>query len=345
MTADPVLRPRIETVPPVSDRALALFRTSLVWDNTLPWTSGSNWMDIDRILPRWRSVGVDVVSLTMDVKAPLDRVLTQIRRTQRQARDRAERLTVATSLPEIGQARATGRLALLLNMQDTVAYGTNLDNVHLLADLGIRQAGLAYNNRNFVGDGCAEPADSGLSLFGRALVKELHRAGVIVDGSHAGRRTTLEAMEIGGGPFIFSHSMPVGVRPHYRNVTDEQIRACAATGGVIGINGVGYWCGDNDAPTSAIFACLDYTVNLVGPEHVGLGFDYIEDLDGIISWVRADPIAWPANDGEWMVKHNYAGPEQIVDIVQHMLDHGYPDDAITAILGRNWQRIAAAVWR
>ena len=123
------------------------------------------------------------------------------------------------------------------------------------------------------------------------------------------------------------------------------MKACADTGGVIGINGVGYWVGDNDASTAAIFRCLDYTVELVGPEHVGLGFDYVYDLENLISWVRANPLMWPPYEGEWMVKHNYAGPEQMVELVQLMLDHGYPDEAIIGILGRNFERVASEVWR
>ena len=345
MTADPVLAPRIETVPPVSPHALELFRDNLVWDNTLPWTSASNSPDIDRFLPRWHAVGVNYASVTMDVRAPIERVLAQIETTRRQVADRSEWLVLAASVPEIRAARAAGKLALGLNMQDTVAYGTAVDAVQRLYDLGVRQAGLAYNNRNFVGDGCAEPDNAGLSLLGRAMVAEMHRVGVLVDGSHAGHRTTMEAMEIGGAPFIFSHSNPFGVRPHYRNVRDDQLRACAATGGIVGINGVGYWCGDNDASTEAIFRCLDYTVELIGAEQVGLGFDYVYDLDQIIHWVRDAPLLWPAFEGEWMVKHNYAGPEQMVDLVQAMLDHGYPDEAIVGILGANWERLAAAAWR
>ena len=114
---------------------------------------------------------------------------------------------------------------------------------------------------------------------------------------------------------------------------------------MIGINGVGYWCGDRDADTEAIFRCLDYTVELVGAEHVGLGFDYIHDLDGIIAIVRSNPIAWPAYNGEWMWKHNFAGAEQLPDLVQLMLDHGYPEPAVIGILGENWERVANRVWQ
>jgi len=113
MVTDPILKPRIETVPPVSEKALALFRDSLVWDNTLPWTSGANSPDIDRFLPRWHAAGVNVVSLTMDVRAPLERVVAQIGLTKRQARTRSDYLAIATSMGEIQQARAAGKLAAL----------------------------------------------------------------------------------------------------------------------------------------------------------------------------------------------------------------------------------------
>jgi membrane dipeptidase len=342
------LKPRPDRIPErVGQRALALFRDHLVWDNTMPWMAATNSPDIDAILPRWHAVGVNYVSLTVDFRVPVDRALAQIATVRRQARERAAWLTFAESTADICDAQAAGMLAVGVNLQDTLPYGSSLDSVQLLADLGVRQAGLAYNNRNFVGDGCAEPDDAGLSLFGRALIAEMNRVGVLVDGSHAGRRTTLEAIEIcaaNGAPFVFSHSNPSGVRAHYRNATDDQLRACAATGGVVGINGVGYWCGDRDADTEAIFRCLDYTVELVGADHVGLGFDYIHDLDGIIAIVRSNPIAWPAYNGEWMWKHNFAGAEQLPDLVQQMLDHGYPDDAIVGILGVNWERVANRVW-
>jgi len=342
---DPVLKPRIETVPPVSERAMNLFRTSLVWDNTLPWTMTGNAVDIDHILPRYHATGVNFISLTVDFRVPIERTIASIAQTNRQVRERSDYLVLASTIEGIRRAKDAGKLALGFNLQDTLPYGTNLDSVQLLYDLGVKQAVLAYNNRNLVGDGCAEPADAGLSLFGRALIREMNRVGVIVDGSHSGRRTTMEAMEIGQAPFVFSHAIPFAVRPHYRNISDEQIRACAATGGVIGINGVGYWIGDNDASTEAIFRALDYAVELVGSEHVGLGFDYVYDLDMIIKWVRADPIMWPAYEGEWMPKHNFAGPEQMVGLVQLMLDHGYQVAAITGILGANFERVAKAVWK
>jgi membrane dipeptidase len=90
---------------------------------------------------------------------------------------------------------------------------------------------------------------------------------------------------------------------------------------------------------------LDYTVELAGPEHVGLGFDYIYDLDEVVRWARSTPLVWPPYEGESMPKHNYAGPEQMVELVELMLGHGYPDAAIVGILGGNWERVSEAVWK
>jgi membrane dipeptidase len=342
---DSTLKPRIETVPPVSDDALRLFATSLVWDNLLPWGPELNGPDVDHILPRYHAVGVNFASLTVAVRDSTEKALSQIGQARAQIRERAGYLTLAFSTRDIQAAREAGRLAVGFNFQETLPFGTNLDTIQLFYDLGVRQALLAYNGRNFVGDGCAEPDDAGLSRFGRAAVSEMNRVGMLVDGSHSGYRTSMEAAEMSEAPFIYSHSNPFAICPHYRSIRDDQMKACAATGGVIGINGVGYFVGDNDASTEAIFRCLDYAVELVGSEHIGLGFDYIYDLDNIVAWREAAPLIWPAYEGRMMPKHNFAGPEQMVDLVQVMLAHGYPDDAIVGILGGNWERVARKVWK
>ena len=264
---------------------------------------------------------------------------------QKQVRERSDYLVLAKTTEEIRAAAADGKLALGFNFQTTTPFRVDLDEVQRFYDLGVRQVLLAYNRRNFVGDGCAEPDDGGLSLFGRALIEEMNRVGVLIDGSHTGYRTTMEAMQLSSAPFVFTHSNPFAVRPHYRSIKDDQIKACAATGGVIGINGVGYWVGDLEASSEAVFRCLDYTVGLVGPEHVGLGFDFVHDIEGLWKWARGAPLLWPPYEGEWMPKHNYAGPEQIAELVQLMLEHGYPDDAIIGILGRNWARVCDEVWK
>jgi membrane dipeptidase len=344
---DPVLKPRIETVPQVNDQALQLFKESLVWDALMPWTAGTNSGHMDLVLGRYHRTGVNFVSLSMSVgrKASRDGIESDLRAFKNEIEARSDYLTFCQSAEQVRAAQAGGKLGIGFNFQETLPFGTDLENIGKLYDMGVRQAVLAYNIRNYVADGCAEPSDARLSMFGVEVVKEMNRVGMLVDGSHAGYRSTMHAMEICDAPFIFSHSNPFAIRPHYRSIKDDQILACASTGGVIGINGVGFWVGDNDASTDAIFRCLDYTVELVGAHHVGLGFDYVYDIDSLIQYVRKVPHVWPPYEGEPMVRHNYAGSEQMVALVQLMLDHGYPTDAIVQILGGNWERVSRQVWK
>src|SRR5690606_34276467 len=107
--------------------------------------------------------------------------------------------------------------------------------------------------------------DEGLSRFGVALIKEMNRVGMIVDCTHTGYRTSMEAMELSAAPTIFSHSLARALWDHERNVADDQIKACAATGGVIGMNGVGMFLGDNDGSPEKVADHIDYVAQLVGP--------------------------------------------------------------------------------
>lgn len=187
--------------------------------------------------------------------------------------------------------------------------------------------------------------DEGLTGFGRELVREMNQVGIIVDGAHASYRTVMQAIEVCQAPFIISHTNVHALAPNYKNVTDDQIKACAATGGVIGISGLGYHLGDLSAQSATIFRQIDYTVNLVGPEHVGLGMDFVTNLPKFRGMVAANPGLWPDENGLTMRESEVAQPEQVHELIALMRDHGYPDLAVRQILGENWLRVAQACWR
>ena len=109
--------------------------------------------------------------------------------------------------------------------------------VDIYARLGVRIAILGYNSRNAFGDGCQEPGNAGLSMLRRRFVREMNRAGVMIDLSHVGVRTALDTIAASAVPVLISHSNPTALRPHARNVSDEMIMACADQGGVIGKRG------------------------------------------------------------------------------------------------------------
>lgn len=329
-------------------RAVALYEDALVWDMTMPFAQ--HYAEYDRTLPRFHAAGVDVISLTIQNMpgADLRTATLYIAHVRAEIARRADRMALCTTMPEVLAAKAAGRLALLLNHQDGSPLGGMTEMVEVYHALGIRAALLAYNAKNGLADGCAERTDEGLTRLGERVVREMCRVGVLVDGTHMGRRSTLEMAALcaeAGRPFVFTHSNAHAVYPHYRNITDEQIRAAAGTGGMVGVNGLGEFLPDVDAGTDAIFRHLDHIVSVAGPRHAGLGLDYLRDEVHFWANVRATASAWPDPPGGGpRVDTRFAQPEQVLELTDRMVCAGWPDDAVRDVLGRNWARVCEAAW-
>jgi membrane dipeptidase len=324
-----------------------------VWDMTLPWMPV--FWDIET-LARYRRAGFTFVSLTLQDWAPtFDNTRECIRQFKEIAATESSWLVFANSPADIDRGREQGKLVLGINSQETRPIEADLSRIEALYGMGVRHMLLAYNVRNLVADGCAESADAGLSNFGRQVVHEMNRVGMIVDCSHTGRRSSLEAIDLSEKPVIFSHSNAYSVSAHIRNIRDEQIRACAARGGVIGVVGVGAFLGDLKAKTQSMFRHIDYIASLVGPEFVGLGTDFVkytpyQDFPAV--WEEhgrthqpwPDPVnAWPDPTGTQLAVddgHCFQ-PEQLGELIELMLTHGYAVSAVKGILGANFKRVYA----
>jgi len=325
-----------------------------VWDLTLPWLP--DWWDSDT-LRRFKQAGYNYLSLTIQDNLPptFEGTLDTIRRYKELIEAESSWVTFGDSTKSIGDDIGQDKLVLGLNLQETILIGMDLSRIQLLHDAGIRHMVLAYNIRNFVADGCAEADNAGLSNFGRQVVKEMNRVGIIIDGSHTGRRSSLEAIELSERPSIFSHCGAYKVCAHIRNIHDDQIRACASSGGVIGVLGLGNCLGDLTAKSESVFRHIDYVVNLVGPDHVGLGSDYVPQFfydktttrpspqwgkkpwpDPAIGWTNPTGTQLPRGEGTCFQ------PEQLTELVEIMVAHGYPPSAIKGILGGNFQRVYKA---
>ena len=312
-----------------------------MWDMTLPWEAES----VDEVtLPRFKVAGFDVISLTVNMPT-LDGTLRHMAAVNADIRAHADTMTLIRTIDDVFEAGKQGKLALSFNLQETNPLDGELGMIDIYYQLGVRHMLLAYNQKNRVGDGCAERTDAGLSRFGVRVVEEMNRVGMLVDGTHTGYRSSMEAIEASSAPFIFSHCNAFELVPHYRNIKDDQIKACAATGGVIGINGIGEFLDDPNASSLSMFRHLDHMVNLVGPQHVGIGLDYVRDTVWFWNWVRANPEMWPPVNGKPHVDTAFGQPEQIGELVDLMLAHQYAEDDVCAILGGNFARVARQVWK
>ena len=325
----------------MDDRAAALYRDSLIWDMVFIYEpdmgNGANLFD------RYRAAGVDFIS----VHPAGDRhnIGEAMRRI---ARCRADILghpnaVLIESVEDILAARASGKLAVSLHLEGFRCLERDLAMIEVYYQLGVRFVHPVFNLINSIGGGCADRHDIGLTKFGLKVVAEMNRVGMLVDGAHAGYRTTLDMMEASSQPVIFSHLACYGVQPHMRNVRDDQIKTCASRGGVIGITSAAFYLGA--ATAEKYFEHLDYVVRMVGPSHVGIGLDFLDNVAPLVAFIEARPDEWPGKEeGSWepMV---FLGPEILGRVTALMVAAGYRDDDVRGILGGNWMRICRQVWR
>jgi membrane dipeptidase len=172
----------------------------------------------------------------------------------------------------------------------------------------------------------------------------MERVGMQVCVSHTGHRTAREVLAMATRPVIFSHSNCAALHPHPRNISDELIRACAATGGLVGINGVGIFLGRNDISSQTYARHVDHVVQLVGPHHVSLALDYVFDTHELEEYTRSMQASVPPGLG-YELGARFVAREQLEEIVQTLQGWGYRDEDLKALLGGNLLRLAQTVWR
>ncbi len=330
----------------ISERAAALHRGAVVWDNTFPFgpSCGSHPAHV-RTLERMRGAGYTCVSLTTaSDNDEMPGTMAKIAHDGAFFRRFPDRFVQVEKADDILRAKAEGKLGVVFTFQGTLPFGRDVGFVEMYYRLGVRMALMAYNQKNHVGDGCHERTDAGLSRFGIDVVREMNRVGMLVDCTHTGYRTSMDVFEVAEGPVVFSHSNPRALWDHERNIRDDQARACAKTGGVVGINGVGIFIGDNDTSTAGLFRQVEYWVNLIGPDHVGIGMDCVSDKVVLFELVHARADKYPAGQ-RYDGGSDFAWPEQVPELTELMLKAGYSDAQVLGILGANWLRVARQVWK
>jgi membrane dipeptidase len=250
--------------------------------------------------------------------------------------------------PDLDLAKAQRKVAVIMGLQNADHFHEPKD-VKTFYQLGQRCAQLTYNSQNFIGTGGTDRVDGGISDFGAEIIEAMNEAGMLVDVSHCGDRTTLDAIELSPKPIAITHSNCRALNDHPRLKTDEAIRKLAAKGGVMGITGVRNFV-RNVEPTTVehIVDHIDHVVKLAGIEHVGIGSD--SDLNGYDDMPEEQRKMLRA-----AYKSSYAfrdkldtdgfdHPRKIFDLTEALLRRGYSDEHVTAVLGGNFRRLLGATW-
>ena len=325
-------------------QARALMDEGVVWDNhaCLPLRSADDgWLSA---IDRHRESGVDVVSLNVGYgeQGP-EPHLAALERFRAWYGARADRYVLVRSAADIRAAKAAGRLAIIFDIEGMNALGGRPERIADYYELGVRWMLIAYNHANPAGGGCLDE-DAGLTELGRAAIAEMERVGMLLCCSHTGWRTAMEAIALARAPVILSHSNAHALWPHPRNAPDELMIACARTGGVVGINGIGPFLGEGPASALGMVRHIEYALSLVGEDHVSIGLDYSFDqasTRAYLARMSEDARRKLRLDGELTM----APPETFPGIAQLMLARGHPAHIVRKVLGENLLRLAEQVWR
>ena len=328
-----------------------IHRDAILIDATCPLADyGEYWKS-------WEKGGATAIAPT--VNRPPELMYDTVRRLGNwfeKLRENAEKLLVIESVDDIYRAKELNKLGLIFHLQGTTPIEMNINNIEMYYRLGVRMIQLTYNVRDFVGDGCQERTDSGLSEFGIKVIKEMNRLGIVVDCAHTGQQTTLEAIKVSKKPVIISHGNACGVCQNSRNLPDKIIRAIAQKGGVIGVNGYPGFVAKKKRPTlNDLINHVDYIANLVGIDHVSVGIDYFEGQAGVADDDAAKALyqdlvkggVWDPKDyppPPWAYPKGIEMPENLPNLTAGLLRRGYLEEEVRKILGLNLIRVFKEVW-
>ncbi|WP_070935959.1 membrane dipeptidase [Sphingomonas haloaromaticamans] len=313
-----------------------------------------------RVLADARASGQTAVNITIGYvsgkKEPFQQSVADVASWDRLIRENPRDLIKILTAADIRRAKAEGRMGLILGFQNAAMMGDDASRVDIFADLGVRIVQLTYNPANQLGDGSMAPENRGITPFGREVIERLNANRVMVDLSHSGQRTCLEAARASKQPISINHTGCRAVTDVPRNKTDEELRLVADRGGFVGIYFMPFLNPTGHARAEDVVAHIDHAVNVCGEDHVGIGTDggttpiddlkaYEADLAKEIAERRAAGIsATGERPDTYPFVVDLRGQDQFRKLAGLLRQKGYSTARIEKILGLNFVRYAEEIW-
>ena len=340
----------------VSEAARSLYARSLILDCNssppIPDRLPMSQHDLDLV----RGSGIDVIKLSLGgIKDDFAHTVASIAQVQQLVEVHPDYFTQVRVAADMARAQREHKLGIILSFESAEMLGGQLSSLEVFRDLGVRVMQLSYNRTSPFAAGVMEPNGGGLTALGREAVREMNRLGIAVDLSHANPATTADVLALSSTPPVMTHAGCAAIHAHPRNKTDEQLRALAAKGGVVGIYDLPYLSASPHQPTvDDYMAHLQHALGVVGEDHVGIGSDVgIEPFEtspaGMAEFHReqeerrAAGLAAPEEDRPVYV----AGlnvPRRIEIIADQLLKRGYSTAVTEKIVGANFARVFTQIW-
>lgn len=341
----------------LSQAAADLYQRALVLDcNSGPAGSTGDLPIAQSALDMMRSSGVSVIKLTMGgINSGFSDTVEEIAYFQRMIEVHPSHFLQVRVPADIERAKGEGKLGIIFSFESVEMLEGRVDRIETFRDLGVRVMQLSYNRKSPFGAGVLEPEGGGLTASGRQAVSKMNAVGVAVDLSHSNPQTTADAISASTKPVLMSHAGCAAVHAHPRNKTDDQLRALAAKGGVLGIYDLPYLAASPKQPTvDDYMAHMEHALKLIGEEHVGVGSDAgIEPFDtsekGMAEFNKAEQerqkagLAAPEEDRPTYVV-GLNTPRKIEVIADQLLKRGYPLRTAEKVIGANFARVLGEIW-
>jgi membrane dipeptidase len=313
-----------------------------------------------RVLRDAHDSGLTAVNVTLGYVSgdadPFEQSVRDVAQMDARLRAGARDLLKVYKAEDILRARAERRIGIIYGFQNAAMLGSDVKRVDLFANLGVRVIQLTYNPANALGDGSMAPANRGLTPFGRDVVERLNALRLMVDLSHSGQRTCLEAAQASKQPISINHTGCRTLNDLPRNKTDGELALVASKGGFVGIYFMPFLNPTGHATAEDVVAHIDHAVNVCGEDHVGIGTDgtvtSIDDLEAYKS-VLADEVQARRKAGVSAAGErpdtlpfvvDLRGVGQFRDLAARLERRGYSSARIEKILGQNFLRYAREVW-
>ena len=310
------------------------------------------------MLDNVRASGISAVNVTVsgggEDDEALQSTLEHIAYFEREADEHADLLVRIRSAADLDAARASGRLGLILGFQDTTALASDLSRIDRFHSDGVRIIQLTYNQENRVGFGCLHPNDTGLTDFGREVVGRMNQLGILVDLSHCGDQTTMDAIQLSTQPTSITHSGCRTVFDHPRSKDDDTLRAMADGGGVVGIYMMPFLNADGPAQADDFFRHVEHAIDVCGEDHVGVGSDnsitptladeaYMTALFAFADERARLGIGAP-REHEVLFVQGLNTPDRMLRIAEGLMQRGHSEARAEKIIGGNFRKLFEEVW-
>lgn len=316
---------------------------------TIDGCNPSNW-DAPDVFAHLREGEVTAINATIAIWEGFAETVDETARWHRRFRERADEIVQVRTAEDIRRAHREGKVGVILGWQNIAPIGDDPERLEAFDVLGVRIIQLAYNIRNLVANGCYEPHDDGLSLFGVHTVRKLNELGILIDLSHVGDESARQTIELSEQPVAFTHTHLRDFFDTPRNKPRDLVRALVEKGGVVGANAFPQFLPSRfDADLGEYLDGMERLIEVAGIDHVGFASDFCEGRDHDF-WAYLGRLHGKVPQFDTRVPDpdphiaGLDGSREMPNVAEGLRERGYAEDDVAKIMGENWLRLYEQVW-